>query len=400
MDIPKKTKLTNSFCRALPFAAKGQYQVRDTATPGFMVVAGARKRTYTLQLDVTVLGSRKTIKRAIGDVLDFDASAARHEAQRLAVEIRTDKTKQGGKRKTITLRQAWEDYARRLETRVVAGDRSRLTLEGYRDYMERGLANWLDISLREIGEAPNRVAERHEELTRMSGPIQANRTMTALRAVYAAALKRRLEVGLPPVSPTSAVEWNIETRRSTGMAPDELRLWAKQLQKLPNHVRREFHLFTPLSAMRPDALKKARWAEMNVERRILHVPFPKGGRRRAFDLPLSRAMLRSLWRVKKAGRVLHSRESRDWIFPAATPTGHLAEHKEKRNILSHFGGDLRQTWRTAAQIAGLSEMDCSLLMNHSLGSVNSGYITTAALRDHLRSCQEKVSRHITALLKV
>lgn len=137
-----------------------------------------------------------------------------------------------------------------------------------------------------------------------------------------------------------------------------------------------------------------------MKKRILHVPEPKGGKRRAFDLPLSKAMLRCFWRARKAGRILHSREAESWIFPAMSPEGHIMEHKEKRHKLSHFGSDLRQTWRTCAQIAGLSELDCSILMNHSLGSVNAGYISTPALREHLRGQQERVSRQIMAALQI
>ena len=400
MDIPNKVKLTNRLCRELPFSTTGQYVMRDAAMPGFLCVVGARSRTYTLQLDVMVLGKRKTVKRAIGSVEDFDASAARLEAQRMTVEIRTEKTKHVGKRNAPTFDTAWADYRKRLEARIAVGERSPRSLEARIDHVERLLADWLDVPLRQLGDAPHLIAERHREITLKYGPIQANRVMETFRAIYAHVLKRRLDPGLPPVSPTSAVDFNREERRSTGMSPQELRTWAKQLDKLPNQVRREFHLFTLLSAMRPDALTRARWEHLDMEKRVLHVPDPKGGKRRAFDLPLSRAMLRCLWRTRRVGRLLHSDAAHLWIYPAATPTGHIAEHRERRTVLSHWGSDLRQTWRTAAQAAGLSELDCSLIMNHSLGSVNAGYITSAALRDHLRACQEKVSRHVMAMLKL
>jgi integrase len=206
--------------------------------------------------------------------------------------------------------------------------------------------------------------------------------METLRAVYNSAIKRRLAPGIPPVSPTSMVDWNIEARRNTGMSPDELQVWAQQLLKLSNPVRREFHLFTLLSAMRPDALKKARWEHIDLKRRMLHVPKPKGGERRAFDLPLSREMIRCLCRVRRAGR-LYGQRADEWIFPSETPEGHISHHKERRHILSHWGGDLRQTWRGMAVLAGLDELPIQILMNHALGGVSAGYLTVAALRDHL-----------------
>ena len=68
------------------------------------------------------------------------------------------------------------------------------------------------------------------------------------------------------------------------------------------------------------------------------------------------------------------------------------EHKEERNVLSKWGNDLRQSYRTLAQAAGVSELDIHLLMNHSLPGVNAGYITRdRLLRDHLRQQQQRIS---------
>ena len=61
-------------------------------------------------------------------------------------------------------------------------------------------------------------------------------------------------------------------------------------------------------------------------------------------------------------------------------------------MLSKWGNDLRQSYRTLAQAAGVSELDIHLLMNHSLPGVNAGYITRdKLLRDHLRKQQERIS---------
>jgi hypothetical protein len=65
-----------------------------------------------------------------------------------------------------------------------------------------------------------------------------------------------------------------------------------------------------------------------------------------------------------------------WLFPADSASGHLVEHKEERSVLSKWGNDLRQSYRTLAQAAG----------------VNAGYITRdKLLRYHLRKQQERIS---------
>lgn len=70
----------------------------------------------------------------------------------------------------------------------------------------------------------------------------------------------------------------------------------------------------------------------------------------------------------------------------------MEEHKEKRTVLSRWGNDLRQTYRTLGQAAEISNGDMHLLMNHALPGMNPGYITRSKLmRDHLRSAEEKLS---------
>jgi hypothetical protein len=103
-------------------------------------------------------------------------------------------------------------------------------------------------------------------------------------------------------------------------------------------------------------------------------------------------MIRCIIRAIRFGRILHAERAKNWLFPADSETGHLVEHKEERDVLSKWGNDLRQSYRTLAQAAGVSELDIHLLMNHSLPGVNAGYITRdKLLRDHLRKQQERIS---------
>lgn len=134
---------------------------------------------------------------------------------------------------------------------------------------------------------------------------------------------------------------------------------------------------------------------MSISARVLHIPRPKGGEVKAFDIPLSNAMIRCLVRVMRIGRALYGERSREWLFPADSESGHVIEHKEKRSDLSKWGNDLRQTFRTIAQAAGVAELDVHLLMNHSIPGVNAGYITrNKLLSDHLRHQQEAISRRM------
>jgi integrase len=176
------------------------------------------------------------------------------------------------------------------------------------------------------------------------------------------------------------------------MGPGDLVRWLEELRSMDNPLRREFHLFTLLSGSRPTALKNVRLDHIDFRRRLLSIPRPKGGEEKAFDIPLSRLMVRCIIRAIRLGRSMYPEQSRTWLFPADSETGHLVEHKEERDVLSKWGNDLRQSYRTLAQAAGVSEVDIHLLMNHSLPGVNAGYITRDKLLcDHLRKQQERIS---------
>jgi len=177
-----------------------------------------------------------------------------------------------------------------------------------------------------------------------NGPYTADGATRTLRAIYNHA--RKTHRYLPADNPVDAIDWNEETRRDTGMGPKELPGWFDELILLENPLRREFHLFSLLSACRPGALKIA---ELDLRRRVLHIPAPKGGSKKAFDIPLSRPMIRRLIRALRLRRTMHPEHADRWIFAADSVSGHIAEQKEDRSVLSKWANDLRQTFRTMAQ---------------------------------------------------
>jgi len=110
-------------------------------------------------------------------------------------------------------------------------------------------------------------------------------------------------------------------------------------------------------------------------------------------------MILCLVRAIRLGRQMHPVQALEWVFPADSESGHLAETKEDREVLSKWGNDLRQTFRTIATAAGVSEIDAKLLMNHAIPGVNAGYITRhKLLEDHLRSQQQAISSAVFAAL--
>lgn len=290
--------------------------------------------------------------------------------------------------------QAWQRY---LEAHLIRKGRSEKTISGYRDHVERLFSEWLDTPLLYLANDPARVAEKHDQLSKENGPYMANGSMRTLRAIYNHA--RKTNRSLPRDNPADAVDWNQEERRNTGMGTGDLKGWFLELVNLENPIRREFHLLALLCGSRPTALQQARPEHINFRRRTLHIPKPKGGSKRAFDIPLSRQMILCLIRVLRFGRQMQPSQAQKWLFPAESASGHLAETKEDREVLSKWGNDLRQTFRTIATAAGVSEFDAKLLMNHSIPGVNAGYVTRHKLvEDHLRSQQQAISTVVFSAL--
>jgi hypothetical protein len=391
-----KATLNDDLIKRLAPAGKGeQYVVTDTELRGFFLKVGVNKKTFMVRGEFWQGGQRHTKKVVIGTIDDLTTRKARAKAKdelgKIAKGDYVEEAKpaEAAPTATITLRQAWDRYRLALERK----NRSPGTIKGYGDHVEGYLKDWLDKPLKELGDDPALVAKRHDDLTANHGPYAANGCMRTLRAIYNHA--RRSVRGLPPENPVMAVDWNEENRRDVAMGDMDLPGWMAEAGRLRNPIRREFHLFTLLSGSRPTALKVAKVADLSFRNRNLHIPAPKGGNKKAFDIPLSQAMMCCLVRAMRAGRILHPEAAETWIFAADSEIGHIDAWREDRDTLSKWGNDLRHTYRTVGQAAGLSSIDMHLLMNHSLKrDVNTGYITRSKLHDSLRASQETLSEFI------
>jgi integrase len=403
---PIRLTLTDKAILALPFTTAGQRLVRDAELSGFFVLVGKRTKTFMVQGDLRANGKRNSVRIKVGEVGELNTREARAKAKTLlgsiakgidprlktvmiADSLATESSGGTGRAGNgPTLRAAWSRYR---DAHLKRKGRSDGTIKNFRDHVERLMADWLDQPLSVLGNDPSLVALRHERITAEHGPYIANGSMRSLRAIYNHA--RKTARSLPAENPVIAIDWNAEKRRNTALGASEVASWADDLRALANPVRREFHFFLLLSGSRPDALKRARIEHVNFRTRILHVPKPKGGEEKAFDIPLSRTMIRCLVRLMRLGRALYPSQARHWLFPADSASGHLAEHKEDRVTLAKWGNDLRQTYRTIAQTAEIADLDVHLLMNHTVPGVNAGYITRSKLLgDHLRQQQEMISR--------
>jgi integrase len=108
----------------------------------------------------------------------------------------------------------------------------------------------------------------------------------------------------------------------------------------------------------------------------LRIVKPKYGEERAFDLLLSRAMLRCLWRARQIGRRLFPKNAERWIFPG--PVGHVRGDSLTRDgVLANHA--LRRTYATIGRAAGVPKDSIRRLLDHSGGDVTDHYIRESGL---------------------
>ncbi len=381
-------RLTNDIVKTL-----GPGLHRDDDLPGCFIIVGAKKRTWWVQYDWVEALTRKRHTRRVR--LGHWPAASASEARKLAAVVLASKEKppQDGP----TLRQAWEDYRDlHLAPKVLLGKRSQKTVDNYAYFLLHLLGEWMDTPLDLLAQKRDVVRRKYVELCGRSLGSAKN-AFGALRAIYRFAQQHYPPEQLTRPNPVSFQLDGPEPRQS-GMAPEELADWYARLQKVPCPIRREFHLFTLLSGLRTTTVEEARWADLDVKRRALTIPAPKGGRHKKFDLPLSREMLRCLWRARKEGRILCPGGS-EWIFASAgSASGHIQENKQKglgkSRGWSLVGHALRHTWRDCTLPAGVSELSARLILNHARRDASESYITRDALWSFLLSEQEKISRFI------
>lgn len=363
----------------------------DTADKGFFIAVRRDSATFFVQRDV----AGKTRRVKIGRYPTWTVEEARKRARELIVQmdqgIDPNAQKREAAARGATLREAREWHKTSMRARRCA-QRSLETLEYETD---RHLADWLDRPLAEI--KPMECAQRHERVTKNSGPYAANRALQTFRACWNTAA-RRLD-DLPPC-PTRAVTFNRTKRRREPIQWSDLASWRKAVEGIQNPIRRDLQLFILFTGLRSTDAKTVRWEHVDFEAGTIHRPKPKGGEDRAFTVPVSRFVLDLLRARREENAAIYPRDE-GWVFPSRNMRGgvtHVQQTKEARYVAGKkiavfpSAHRLRDTFATAAHEAGVDPLSLKVLMNHALpsgGDVTEGYIRPGL--DHLRGEIEKVA---------
>ncbi|AZQ67973.1 integrase [Silicimonas algicola] len=352
-------KLTETFASKLSQADKGTQKYWDNEIKGFVLFVGKRSKTWYFQRDV---GGR-TQRVLIGRYPMISAATARQTALGFALEW----GRGAGKAIQVgapTLESAMDVYLARTKLR------SEAHRSGVRQQFALHLKEWLSLPLDEI--TKRMVVAKHQSMA--NRPSAANHTLKYFRTVWNHA-RRTSEL---PECPTLAIEWFEE--RPEGTIIEDLVLWRRTIEALPNPIHVTFYEFLLFTGLRKAEALKLEWKHVHEGR--LHLPITKNGR--SFDLPILQVHHDILAPV----RGLHRR----WVFPAARgPEGRLTGPK-RLNWSPHSH---RRTFATVAMEAGVLEEVVGRLLNHTpLSITGQRYVRPSldALRPAMKTTCSELGR--------
>jgi integrase len=356
--------------------------LRDTELRGF---AARRHKSGRVVFYIYKEG-RRPLYRVIGGGDVLSASKAREFARKvLAKHVLDDAEPLASK--GFTIARAWPLWRAHLERM----GRSPGTLGVYKTNIERIPATIQKKLFHILADDPSIITEWHTTCAAKT-PSAADASARTLASLYRWVAKRH-DRSLPAAPPT--VDLNLAERPPAKprrvLLPEDARDWWKRVKEIRDPVRREAHLFLLLSGLRVDSMCQATWNDLHRNAPMtLHIAKPKGGAKRAFDLPLSEPMLNCL------KRVLHYCGERGRLNKAR----HIFVRRDCEGPLTGLSDDSRATWFRAhalrrgyasfAKAADVDETDISRLLNHRVGvAVTSRYIKAVLL-----PAQERISAAI------
>ncbi len=378
--MSRRLRITEEFARKAAFVS-GTKTYSDATLPGFYLRVNGRSKSWIAQRRV---GGRP--KRVLlGHYPAMSAADAREEAMAALVALGQGRDLAEERRRAVARGMT---FVEALDLHLGTGRLAERTTEHYRWASAEYLRDWLNRPLRDIGADRRGVRERHGRLTRNHGARTADLALAILRAVYNRALREQPD--LPP-NPTINVDWHGIRQRKVDLDEKKLLAWGSAVVVIQNPVLRDINLFMALTGMRTGAASTVMVEHVNLARGVIHVPKPKGGEKRAFDLPLSRPLADLVQLRLRENEVLV--RGTPWLFPSATSkSGRVVEmrHDSLGDLCGHA---LRHLYRSLANEAGVPYAETKLLMNQQLPR-DATWIYLHGTLDHLRGWQERASARI------
>jgi integrase len=368
----------------------------DQKVAGLVLRVTAKARTYCVWYRINGASRRFTL----GPANELTLADARERA----LQIR-DQARVGVDAGVVKRAAAAEAQKARLVGATFADLTARyLESAGRGDGMKRGEAlapRTLDEYRRVIkadvlpalgGIAPGEVTKAHvraivDSIRAEGHPVHANRVLAVLKSIFSWALRKDLIA----TSPCAGLAGTREHPRERIYSDGELRAILKAVPGTELEDLVPLILFT---ATRSEEARSAKWADLDLERRVWTIPDVKQGGTHV--LPLSTSATKLLAGIKRA-------ES-PYVFPAPTRAGYV-DHPQKavlkvraRSGVSDFRlHTLRTTVRTRLSELGVAPDVGERILGHSMGKIRSVYDKHDYL-PQMRAALETWARALAALV--
>jgi integrase len=406
---PNHLNLIRATIDALPRPTDARIYYSDTRISGLQLVI-TPQGTKSWYLYRRTGPSRRPKRHYLGRYPDLSPDEARRKAEqwRGAIAAGGDPTaaKQVERARGVTLGEAFQAFC------DVRGDRLKpRTLRDYRRFLEPPPAggkapfeDWRDRPL--IAIAKDQVGARHRMLTQLRGPAQADHAMRFLRSLINFARYNYEADGIPLVAENPVLRlsqtkaWNRAKRRTTFIAPHELRAWFRAVESLrqggedtQGTLVADYLELVILTGLRRSEAAKLRRGDVDLKGRTLTVRDPKN--HEDHTLPLTDRL------VELVRRRLRFAEPQlfAFVFPGEGVQGHLVEPRRhvlkvmQRSGVEFAMHDLRRTFATVAESLDISAYALKRLLNHKMrNDVTAGYVVSQIER--LRKPMQQITDYM------
>jgi integrase len=379
-------RLTDDFVEKLKPHPDGRERVeRDGLVPGFLCRCGRRKKSFEIRVERR---GRPKIFHHLGSWPETKASAARAAAHDVLAKFERREPIRA-KPGEATLATMLPLYQQKLDDDAA----SEATKHWYRQSIGRLSDDIRHMPLRELAASPillaDEIARIRKRLTASprKGLSAGTSTARAVKALFRFAQRRD-----PTLlgDPTSAVKKSDPKRDDLPVLGEtDLVRWWDAVVKIPNEVKKWALLFTVLSGLRRSTVVAIELNDIDLKRRCVRIRKPKGGS--AFDLILSRALIRVLWRARQASRQLYRDNAERYVF--AGPKGHMRGDALNRESVE-ANHALRRSFSTLARLAGVPKEMVKVLLHHGENDVTDRYIRNSKLGVLYGNAQEEISLFI------
>src|SRR5262245_43139337 len=383
-----------------PYATGNEIIIKDPLLRGHRLTIKRRTKSFEIQIErPRALGPRKTYVLVTGTAPFTKIEAARKKAIDLvnAIKEGKDPTESGER---VTVAAAWERFKSR------PGLRPR-SLRSYESLYKRYLVALADTPLATLSAQPAIAEDLHAKLTKegkkeKGSPVDANRALQLLRAIYRDAARRDRAL-VREHHPCTSIRWNAEepAAEEKFIPPKMMPFWSKQLDKLrkTNPWRASYQMLLLRLGCRPNELAVAKWEHIDMEDYVLVVPESKTF---LYEIPLSPQIVAELetWR----GIIKKLYPDSPYICPPTFAEAAHPRFTERKTVLAFSGSAGRTTHHSIGVALGMAESTIDVIEGGTLkktGALAAGrhYLSRSALGPAAKKAQRAINNEIDRLLE-